>query len=309
MGFDLQGLVPGIGGTLNVKALDTPLVNIAKRVYGQVQTYFDDKMNLQNVQAMMQKRASAANQPGEINNFIATIRSTGIAKPNSYAAQVLPPGSLGGKYTDLFRTTSMLCESAEFPSINIMTSQFRTYGPFIEIPYMRVNEPITLTFITDSSMNAKALFDAWTDIIIDKNTNDVSLYENIVGSINLIQKSWETTEDVYVVTLDRAYPKHVSAMPLSYSEQGSYHKVQVQFVYEKAVATQVKVQNATSGMSVRDQMNKVSGLDKVKNVASSAISGIQNSASGLLDQARSSTLYTSATDAVSSAKTKFSSFF
>ncbi len=300
MGFDLQGLVPGLGGSLNIKALDTPLFGVAKRAYGQIQSYYDDKMNLKNTAALMAQRVTAANQPGEINDFMATIRNQGIAKPNAYAVLVMPPAGMASQYQEMFRTCSMLCETAAFPSINIMTNQFRTYGPFIEIPYIRANEPITLTFITDSKMRSRIMFDAWMDLIINPYTNNVSFYGDFVGSISIMQKSSETANTVYSVNLLNAYPKMVHEMPLSYGETGSYHKVSVQFVYEKMWNIEVDIPTPVSSDTVRSQMNKVSGIDKIKNAASDAIEGIQQTATQTVDNIK-----TKAGDMYSSIKDQF----
>jgi hypothetical protein len=275
-----EGLIPGVG-SLNIRALDTPLFAVGKRIYDQVQSYYDDKMNAQNTKALMSQRISAANQPGEINNFMSTIRNGGVAKPNMYSVMMFPPKAVDSKRSELYKTTSMLCESASFPSINILTSQFRTYGPFIEMPYIRVNEPITLTFITDAKMSSKVLFDEWMDMIINPDTNNVRLYSDFVGTITLMQKSQETSDEVYSITLLNAYPKVVHEMPLSYSETGSYHKVVVQFVYEKLINVQVNIATPYGATTVRGMMDKVSGLDKIKSVINDKVSGIKQSAGDL----------------------------
>jgi len=282
--LDYQNILPGINGEVNIRKLDTPGFGLLKRVYDQAQTYGRERANARLIKTTREQRFAVSNKPGEIQEFMSLVRADGVAKPNQFKAMILLPPALSDY--DLARKTSLLCEVAQIPSLNIMTHQVRTHGPFFEIPYMRVNEPLTMTFIADGKLRPRVFFDTWVDKIVDPKTNDVGLYENFVGSIILLQVSPEDASTVYAVTLQAAYPKVVHEMQLNQGSQNEAHRVTVQFVYEKMMVAAVDIPTPNTSNSPLAQMRKVSGLDKIKGGLNNVQSMVTDVGSNLMDGAK-----------------------
>ena len=66
------------------------------------------------------------------------------------------------------RRVSLLCESANFPPLNINTKAQRIYGPAYQRPVGSDygGDGISLTFHVDRQMLVKRLFDAWMETIV-----------------------------------------------------------------------------------------------------------------------------------------------
>lgn len=258
MGFDFSAL-PGLNGEVNIRRLETKEFALLKRIYDQSQTYARDQAN-QKPPKTTRNIPPHENRPAKsISTFISAL-GEGIAKPHLYGVELVPPASVKGNPDT--RTLSLLCEATEFPGTSIATASTRTYGPNLEMPYLRVNEPITMTFIMDARFHNKLFFDMWMNSIVDNGTvnttgtNNVGFFEDYATNIGIYQL--DAQEDrIYSYHIQNAYPKAVSPISLAYGSVNEYHKISVQFVYERAALYEIEYVPEPPYTSPKTQMNSV----------------------------------------------------
>lgn len=164
----------------------------------------------------------------DINQFRASFALTGEpASPSKYEFEIIgAPDYLDFKsYAHLkFR-----CESTDIPGRLLATTESKEYGPLRKIPYAGIYSDLTATFIVSDSMLEKNIFEDWHKKIVDNETDsDVEYYNNFIGSLRITQYN-KTGAETLRIRIDEAYPVNVSAMPVSWTEQNAYHKLQVEF--------------------------------------------------------------------------------
>jgi len=151
-------------------------------------------------------------------------------------------GAAGDAVRD--KELQMVCESAEFPGKTLATTQDTSAGAAYTLPYETIYNNITLTFLARKEMYERAFFDIWMEGIIGngqpKNTSrlnnpilsagQVNFYDNIVGSIKVVQLDTESN-NVVTATLAEAYPIALSSMNLNWQENDTYQRFTVTFAY------------------------------------------------------------------------------
>jgi len=206
-----------------------------------------------------------------INNFLATVKKSGFAKTNRYLVVIdIPRGptantngvlnpwnsdfwnrSTNSTYTNLKggqQLTSLYCEAASLPALNIDTKINKQYGPGREMPYGRSYTPVNFTFYIDREYIVKRFFDDWMGSIYDKDTGHVNYYNEYTTQVHIL--ALDTTDGVdnnningdvkakYQCTLIEAYPKTVAE--LSYSAGATdVARLQVSMQYRKWEETTV----------------------------------------------------------------------
>lgn len=268
MAFNFPDVFPGINGALNIRRLETPEFGLLKRLYDQAQSYGKDNSLTQHQLTTLQIPAlPTGGQTGHINKFLSTIRSDSVARPSYYAVEVR---KFGLDSDDKLRKLGLMCEVAEFPEQVILTATTRTYGPPIEMPYMRVNGRLQLGFIVDKSMNVKLMMDTWMNSIVSGGVgrtlgnNNVGFFNDYVGEIEIFSLSKSTEMPTYSVKLIGAYPKAIESIPLGYQMGGEYMKLNVQFVYQR-MELSIVVEDISAIPSPLDEMRLVAGFDKASN--------------------------------------------
>ena len=88
-------------------------------------------------------------------DFIAEIKTKGIARTNRFTVDLTPPQALAENVKRML----LFCEKATLPGINFTTTTNRSYGETREVVYDRTFEPVTLTFHVDRKMTVKNIFD------------------------------------------------------------------------------------------------------------------------------------------------------
>lgn len=149
-----------------------------------------------------------------INEFIAQVKSEGLARDNRYLVTITPPQSLVGGSPDV--KLRLLCQSVSIPGMNFVSNPVLTYGEQREVIYNRQFEPITMEWLLDSRMDIKRFWDQWQQLMIHPVSRMVSYYQDYIGTIEISQLDISNEEkEKYAVRLYEAYPKTVS--PISYS--------------------------------------------------------------------------------------------
>lgn len=151
-----------------------------------------------------------------------------LAKPSRFKVIVNLPASLPATIDS--RALSLRCENAMLPGRTLATLDQRIYGPTEKYPYQSTYEDIALTFICDSNMIEKSVFDGWMDKINPKENWNFEYKESYVSKITIIQYD-NSKNEVHKVHLIDAFPVAVNQLDLDWSSDAPYHKLSVVFAY------------------------------------------------------------------------------
>lgn len=168
-----------------------------------------------------------------IKDFVAQVKTQGLARTNRYAVVFTPPAGGGNNLKNVL----LFCDQATLPGTNYSTVQNRSFGEFREVPYEKLYDSCTLSFYVDTELQVKKLFDDWINAIQDPTTRTFNYYNDYVSNM-LIEVQDLNDKTRYQMVLRECYPKSISSIQL---DQGSKDvmKVQVQMMYKYYTSTPV----------------------------------------------------------------------
>jgi len=162
-----------------------------------------------------------------IKNFIAEIKSQGLARTNRFAVFFQPPMQSNPASV---RKVLLFCEQAVLPGVNFSTTQNRSYGEVREVPYEKLFDTVQLTFHVDKDMQVKKLFDDWIMAIQNPINRSFAYYNDYVVPLAIeVQDVADNTR--YEVQLYEAYPKTITAINLQHDSKETM-KISVTFQYK-----------------------------------------------------------------------------
>lgn len=171
-----------------------------------------------------------------LNEFISTIKTTGLMPANRYKVNFIPPVMVRA---DL-QLLTLFCDSVALPGMTISTQQARSYGEIREIPYERIFDNINLSFYVDTSMGVKKIFDDWVNQIQNPLTRQIGWYNDYITDMTITVQD-KSDGDVYSVTLYECYPKTIQQVTLDYTSK-DVMKLSVSMNYKYWIAnTEEKV--------------------------------------------------------------------
>lgn len=199
-----------------------------------------------------------------INQFLSSFKGTELARPCNFMVELSPPEKFytfltkyddaGGTSfdmrklyqeidspTEVKRISQFRCEQAELPARAFTLIQQKTYGPLEMHPVQNTYNKIPLTLICSDDMKEKYFFDLWMEMICTSHPNypygrkgfvkfDFEYRANYRTDV-IIRQLDVTGKPVYSVALRDAFPTEVYSMPLSWSQQNDYHRLNVVLVY------------------------------------------------------------------------------
>lgn len=165
----------------------------------------------------------------KLNEFISTIKTTGLAKTNRYTVFIQPPNELATYGFDM-QLIVMFCSDVQLPGITMSTIQNRTFGEFREVPYEKLYENITMTFYVDKTMKVKEFFDKWMEHVQDPNSRTFRYYRDYISQMEIVVEDSEDNVR-YTVQLEECYPKSVANVSMSYDSKNEM-KLQVNMMYK-----------------------------------------------------------------------------
>lgn len=177
------------------------------------------------------KRNELPKNISSISNFLARNQISGFAKTNRYFVQFSIQNILPGLTSeDSTKYLSFLCESVDLPGRDMTVTDNRIYGPIYKTPTLSTYPDVNMTFLCDSSLSQKQLFEEWMNII-NPNTNfDFSYRESYVTDIDIHQIN-EVNDVMHTITLNNAFPTSIGALQSSWGDD-AFHKIQVTFAYD-----------------------------------------------------------------------------
>jgi len=177
---------------------------------------------------------ATSNPANRQKDFIAEIKTKGIARTNRFTVDFSPPKAM----PEQTKRMLLFCEKASLPGINFATTSNRSYGETREVVYDRLYDPITLTFHVDRNMTVKDIFDVWSQHIINPMDRSVGWYSDYVTPMTIRIQDLED-KVTYLVALYDAYPKTVAPISLDSQDNNSTMRLDVTFQYKYWYATMV----------------------------------------------------------------------
>jgi hypothetical protein len=191
-------------------------------------------------------------QPKQSNrqkDFIAEIKTQGLARMNRFLVSLTPPNSDPAAV----RKTMLFCEKASLPGISYATTQNRSFGESRETPYDKLFEPVTLTFHVDRHMTVKKIFDDWGAYIQNPVDRSFQWYRNYITDLKIHIQDLED-KTTYEVVLYEAYPKTIGAIQLD-AEGKDTMRVDVTFQYKYWVSNLI-AEDANGHLLTADSLSK-----------------------------------------------------
>jgi hypothetical protein len=167
-----------------------------------------------------------------LSQFISAITIDSLARVNRFEVLISPPQRMSGTNRSYADFTSLYCEMASLPPVNVSTKSFKIFGPTYQRPFAAEygGEGISLTFHVDRDMNIKKFFDEWTSLVVDPDTGLVGYQEDYATTITLRQLD-EQENVTYELELYEAFPRSINLLELNNSAQNQTHRLNVLFAY------------------------------------------------------------------------------
>ena len=152
----------------------------------------------------------------------------GVARPNRFEVTISVPSFPG--FSLFGRAITVLCDAASLPTSAIATQEDTMWGPNRKMPYNKTYDDLRLSFICTPSMNERAFFDAWQNIVINRDGFTVGYYSDYIGNITITTLD-ESDIPTYSIMCMECYPLSVNAQELSSAETDTYMRLDVNLAY------------------------------------------------------------------------------
>jgi hypothetical protein len=167
----------------------------------------------------------------KISDFVGQL-TAGLARTNRYTVGITLPVMIGQSiHSSDVERMQILCESITLPSLNVNTTQIRTFGEIREMPTEFNYDPVTLTFYVDGDMIVKNIFDTWIKSVQQGTSRNFNYYNDYICDPMYVYVEDLEDNKVYETALFEAWPKTVNAVQMSY-EQKDVMKLTVTIMFK-----------------------------------------------------------------------------
>lgn len=176
----------------------------------------------------------------------------GFQAPNRYSVYISHPTGLKDSY-NAKEAIPYLAEALSFPGRSIATADYKTYGPVTKIGRESVYADLSITFMLTEDMSMRHYFDSWMNIVQNDRSYDPNYLDDYAGDIYIGQLG--VNQDAilcapgadfkkfkYAQKIEDAFPTSVGDVSLSFAENNTYGKLQVNFTYRRSINLQQKDQ-------------------------------------------------------------------
>lgn len=165
-----------------------------------------------------------------LNDFIAQVKTIGMARTNRFNVIITPPQSLNRIGNTGLQSILLFCDQVQIPGLNLATIQNRTYGEFREVPYEKLFGDIQMSFYVDNNLSVKSLFDDWMGLIQNPSSRTFEYYDNYVTDMQIEVE--DTANRIrHRTNVYEAYPKTIAPIQLDYASK-DVMKMQVTMQYK-----------------------------------------------------------------------------
>ena len=209
-----------------------------------------------------------------IDQFKAQMKS--FARPNLFKVTVYPPSSgFASKYYD--QKFNIGCHTASIPGRSVLTYDKNESGR--AIAYDKASEDVSFGFYVNEDMKIIQFFQDWMRLMsgVYPSGGHVGYYDDYKSTIDIktLARGGQSVDGDNKVTmttiLHDAYPKGLSATPLSYEANDEVMKIDVTFTYRYYTQTFGELQETTgrggesfTEMSAEDIPNPLSDINTLK---------------------------------------------
>lgn len=191
----------------------------------------------------------------KLNDFIASIKTIGLARTNRYSIILTPPPVLNlsnitavgnrSRLSDLERML-LFCDQVQLPGLNLSTIQNRSFGEFREVPYEKLFGDLSMSFYVDQNMYVKSVFDNWMAAIQSPVTRTFAYYNDYVTTMEIVVED-VSDQERYAVTLYECYPKTIAPIQMDYASKDIMRlNVTMQFKYWTSTAMEQEQSEANA---------------------------------------------------------------
>jgi|ETNmetMinimDraft_24_1059892.scaffolds.fasta_scaffold24154_2 hypothetical protein len=162
-----------------------------------------------------------------------TDKRGGLSRPNRFSISI-PEFTLfnlsEGLYNPDTRDIDIMCESAQMPGRQILTSDYQPTRHAEKKPNGYANEDVNLIFNLTNDYYIRDLFNKWTNFIIDRKTYAAGFRDDYSTTVYINQLDGNFKE-VYSVKLNKAYPVTVQSIDLNHTSTDAIQKLSVSLTY------------------------------------------------------------------------------
>lgn len=124
-----------------------------------------------------------------------------------------------------------MCVQTSLPGISVATNEPRHYGPVVKVPYSKIFEDISMTFLcTSKNYVERRFFDAWIESVCNYSNHDFNYLNEYVGTAEIYALNYKL-ERVYGLKLINFFPLSISNVDLSH-DNSEPQRLEVLFSYD-----------------------------------------------------------------------------
>lgn len=178
-----------------------------------------------------------------LQNFISHIRETGLPTASHYLVEF----NKGEE-----ESVQMLVDQVNFPGVNIMTTEMRTFGEITESAYGVNYNPVTISVLIDNKGNALKFFHDWADQVYNRYTRFVGYRADYAADMTI--KMLDRKDGIiYKLILQGAYPKTISDIQMDATSH-DVMRLNVTFIYNRWTQTEEETSNVLEGSAQPDNI-------------------------------------------------------
>lgn len=178
----------------------------------------------------------------------------GPARENTYIVMIQPPAGFAGMDS---LELSFLCDSAELPGRQLMTTPQVIYGAQRKMPYGPMYTDFSCTFICTNDMTERKIFESWQSLVQDPTNNYMNYYDKYVGRITIIKYN-DQAVPVHWVVCEEAYPIFIEPQQLNWQQSGDRPLgLRVNFAYLKWRSMEDVIRAGGSGGGYTPDLNAI----------------------------------------------------
>lgn len=178
----------------------------------------------------------------EFKSFISSMKQRGLLPSNRFEVKI--PGFGVGK--DLL----LMCDAVQFPGLALPATDLAIFGEKTAMATGSVTyDDITLSFILDSDMRARAAMEAWMLQVFNTKSRKANYYREYVRDVEITvldrsENGANTANATRRVTLREAWPKSMSEVEFNYnSSEVARMRVTLAFKWFDSTATVAQTTN------------------------------------------------------------------
>ena len=131
-------------------------------------------------------------------------------------------------YADAPRALNLMCINTSLPGINVLTTDREDQPTAYGVSF----EEQEFTFLLANDMQEKAVFDVWTNLVIDRKSRLTEYFDNYVGTIVIHQKD-KANRKIQSIRLVDCYPVRMNSLQVSSEDIDTLHKLTISFKYRR----------------------------------------------------------------------------